>query len=223
MRARVFSDAGGTFALACAGMLDHQVAAAPWHTLAAWQHLAPKVNFVAAESAFERKFHSCTGGRALLNLLLACLSRQFGREIVAAVTRELNVSVALGSSSERTSGGPLPSYCGEALRETVRAIRSNLDEPLSIEQLCACGRGVSERTLHRLFRRHLGTTVFGYYRKCRLLHARELVRLTSLTITEVALAAGFQCATHFSQAYAREFGCTPRRERQDSGRPISRY
>ena len=49
---------------------------------------------------------------------------------------------------------------------------------------------------------------------CQLLHAQELLRRTPLTVTEAALAAGFQWATHFSQACAREFGCTPIQQRQ---------
>lgn len=215
--ARVFSDAGGTLALACAGILDHQVAAAPWHALAAWEYLAPKVRFLADDRAAGRKFHSCIGGRALLDLLLASLSGQFGRENAAAVARGLNVSPALWPATEHASCGRSPSRYGEVLDDAVRAMRSNLDEPLNIEQLCSLGRGVSERTLQRLFRRHLGASVFGYYRRCRLLHAREMLRLTPLSVTEVALAAGFQCATHFSQAYVRAFGCTPTRERRGSG------
>jgi AraC family transcriptional regulator, glycine betaine-responsive activator len=212
--ARVFSDAGGTLALASAGMLDRQVAAAPWQALAAWEYLAPKVRFLPAVRVAGRKFHSCTGGRALLDLLLACLSRQFGREVAATVANGLNVSVPLPPATETASRSCLPSRCGASLDEAVRAMRSNLAEPLNIEQLCFLGGGVSERTLQRLFRRHLGSSVFGYYRRCRLLHAREMLRLTPLTVTDVALAAGFQCATHFSQAYVREFGCTPTRERR---------
>lgn len=211
---RVYSDAGGTLALACAGMLDRQVAAAPWYAMAAWQHLAPRVRFVAADWAGEGKFRSSTGGPALLDLLLACLERQFGSEAAASVARSLGLTLGPGPS-EALCGG-LPKHGGRALHEAVRTIRSNLDEPLDIRQLCASSNA-SERTLQRLFRRYLGATICGYHRSCRLRHARELLRLTEMTVTQVALAAGFECAAHFSQAYAREFGCTPRRKRQITG------
>ena len=214
---RVYSDAGGTLALACAGMLDRQVAAAPWYAMAAWQHLAPRVRFLAADWAGERKFRSSTGGRALVDLLLAGIARQFGAGVAASV------ALSLGRTLWRVPGkasicGRLPSYGEGVLQEAVLAIRSNLDKPLDISQLCVRAKA-SERTLQRLFRRHLGTTIFGYHRTCRLRHARELLRLTQMTVTEVALAAGFQCAAHFSQAYARNFGCTPRRQRQMSRWP----
>lgn len=211
---RVYSDAGGTLALACAGMLDRQVAAAPWYAMAAWQHLAPRVRFLAADWAGESKFRSSTGGRALLDLLLACLAHQLGSEAAAAVARGLGLTLWT-LPGKASMYGRLPRDCGRALQQAVRVIRSKLDEPLDIAQLCI-RTNASERTLQRLFRRHLDTTIFGYHRACRLRHARELLRLTQVTITEVALAAGFQCATHFSQAYAREFGCTPTQQRQIS-------
>jgi hypothetical protein len=119
----------------------------PGSTLArpAWQYLAPKVTFMAADRAAGRKFHSCTGGRALLDMLLACLWRQFGREATASVARGLNVSVPVRPTVEGASYRHLPGHCRKALHEAMRAMRSNLDEPLSVEQLCARGGGVSER------------------------------------------------------------------------------
>jgi AraC family transcriptional regulator, regulatory protein of adaptative response / DNA-3-methyladenine glycosylase II len=51
--------------------------------------------------------------------------------------------------------------------------------------------GVSSRHLRRLFLDHLGVTPDGLARSARVHLARRLLDDTDLTVTEVALAAGF--------------------------------
>ena len=43
--------------------------------------------------------------------------------------------------------------------------------------------------------------------------ARDLLRQTSLSVLETALACGFASASHFSRAYRGRFGHSPRAER----------
>jgi transcriptional regulator GlxA family with amidase domain len=209
---RVFSAAGGTFALAAAGLLDGTAAAAPWWSVAAWHALAPNVRFAPTDWMEGGKFHTCLGGGALPRLLLRCMSRQFGVAVAATVARGLNIDIPAQASQAECWNG-VPAHRPPALRTAVRAMLCNLDASLDTSEICAAA-GVSERTLQRLFRRHLQATICTYYRACRLEHARELLRLTSHSITEIALSAGFESPTHFSQCYRRHFGLPPRRDRQ---------
>ena len=209
--ARAFSAAGATFALAAAGLLDGTAAAAPWRSIAAWRTLAPKVRFASTDWVEGGRFHTCLGGGSLPRLLLRCISRQFGVAVAAAVARGLNIEIPAQASQAECWNG-VPAHRPPALRTAVRAMLCNLDASLETSEICAVA-GVSERTLQRLFRRHLRATICTYYRACRLEHARELLRLTSHSITEVALMAGFESPTHFSQCYRKHFGLAPRRDR----------
>jgi transcriptional regulator GlxA family with amidase domain len=47
----------------------------------------------------------------------------------------------------------------------------------------------------------------------RLQHAKELLARTPMSITEVALAAGFTNPTHFAVRYSKAFGLSPSAER----------
>jgi len=210
---RVFSAGGGTFALARAGLLDGVVAVAPWQSVAAWRTQAPKVRFAPADWMEGSRFHTCLGGRALAWLLLRCISRQFGGAAAAGIARGLDIEVAAQTSQAECLSG-LPAHCHPALRDAARAIQRNLDMPLEVGKICTTAGGVSERTLQRLFSHHLRATICSYYRACRLEHARELLRLTSLSIIEIALMAGFESPTHFSQCYRRYFGLSPKRDRE---------
>ncbi len=73
--------------------------------------------------------------------------------------------------------------------------------------------GVSVRQLDRLFRRQMNTTFAAHYRAIRLERARDLLVQTALPLTEVALAAGFASASHFSRSFAAAYGYPPREER----------
>ncbi|MGL3210603.1 helix-turn-helix domain-containing protein [Bradyrhizobium sp. BR 1433] len=72
---------------------------------------------------------------------------------------------------------------------------------------------MSLRHLERLFRQHLGCSLGEHYLSLRLDRARDLVRQTSLSVLEIALACGFKSASHFSRTYRARFGQAPRAER----------
>jgi AraC family transcriptional regulator, glycine betaine-responsive activator len=217
--ARVLCAGGGIFALAATGLLDGQTVAAPWRSAAAWRALAPKVRFVRADWMEGSKFHSALGGRALARFLLQCIARQFDAATAGEIALALNMEFDPRRPPAARGQDRLPPRCPPALRAAIRAMHGSLDRSLEIGEICAANN-VSERTLQRLFRRNLRTTIGAYHRACRLEHARELLRLTPLSVIEVALTAGFESPTHFSQSYRRHsqsyrrhFGCTPRQDR----------
>jgi AraC family transcriptional regulator len=64
--------------------------------------------------------------------------------------------------------------------------------------------------LARVFRRCLGVTPGDYLRGRRLAHARALLRETRRPILDIAVACGFVDQSHFTSAFKRAFGVTPR-------------
>jgi AraC family transcriptional regulator of adaptative response / DNA-3-methyladenine glycosylase II len=73
--------------------------------------------------------------------------------------------------------------------------------------------GVSARHLRRLFTEHLGVTPDGLARSARVHFARRLLDDTDLTVTEIALAAGFGSLRQFNRACQEVFRESPRRLR----------
>ncbi len=65
----------------------------------------------------------------------------------------------------------------------------------------ACRLGVGERQLRRLFRRHLGASPVAVAQTRRILLARQLIVDTSLTMTEIAAAAGFGSLRRFNETF----------------------
>jgi AraC family transcriptional regulator, glycine betaine-responsive activator len=94
----------------------------------------------------------------------------------------------------------------------MAAMEKNLEEPLSLNQLCEVS-GLSLRHLQRRFAEVLGRSPTGFYRQLRLQRARKMLMRGSRSILEVAVANGFVSGAHFTRCYRAEYGRPPREER----------
>lgn len=99
------------------------------------------------------------------------------------------------------------------LREVVKLMDANLEEPLEMEQLAAYA-GRSRRQVERLFREQLGTTPQRYYLELRITEARRLLQHTEMSQVEVLVACGFVSPSHFSKCYSSFFGYRPSKEKR---------
>ena len=96
----------------------------------------------------------------------------------------------------------------EPLCRTVRLILEGaLDE--AGEACLAARLGLSARHLRRLFMTQLGITPDGLARSHRAHFARRLLDDADLSITEIALTAGYGSARQFNRDCLRIFGATP--------------
>jgi AraC family transcriptional regulator, regulatory protein of adaptative response / DNA-3-methyladenine glycosylase II len=85
----------------------------------------------------------------------------------------------------------------------------------SVEKL-ADRLGVGERQLRRLFLQHLGASPVVVAQTRRVLFAKQLIHDTSLSMTEVALAAGFNSLRRFNEVFHDLFHRPPSSLRRKS-------
>lgn len=113
------------------------------------------------------------------------------------------------------TGGPGPAPSLAYLSSARDYIRAHLGEPdLSLARV-ARAVGISERHLARIFSEE-GTTPARYVLESRLERARQLLAAPAhagVPVAEVAAAVGFVSAAHFSRAFRRHFGFSPREAR----------
>jgi AraC-like DNA-binding protein len=93
-----------------------------------------------------------------------------------------------------------------------RLLRDHFRSPLNLKQIAArCA--ISREHFIREFKLRYGETPGAMLRRLRLEHARATLRVTRLTVEEVALDAGFTGSNTFCRAYRHQFGLTPTAER----------
>ena len=74
---------------------------------------------------------------------------------------------------------------------------------------------LSPYELCRIFRRHTGYTIHQYLNQRRLCTALESVTMPSADLTDIALTLGYNSHSHFTSAFRKAFGVTPRALRAD--------
>ncbi len=82
------------------------------------------------------------------------------------------------------------------------------DMSLDVKQIGEVA-GQSPQNLNRIFRLHMGCSLWQYLMKLRLRHARELLETASVTVMEAAHLSGFADRSNFSKYFARAFGISP--------------
>jgi AraC family transcriptional regulator len=97
----------------------------------------------------------------------------------------------------------------QRLARTIEFMCSNFAQPLSLERLAAeaC---ISKFHFNRLFTRKVGVSPHRFLASLRLDAARQMLVTTDLSVAEVAAKCGYPAASHFSAAFVRRFGMTPR-------------
>jgi AraC-like DNA-binding protein len=114
--------------------------------------------------------------------------------------------------AEQKKSQPSPRLRRETIDSIYRARKilvSRLENAPSLLDL-AQTVGVSERTLRRGFQELFNTTVFGYLTNQRMEKAKNLLCFGQFSITEVAMIVGYSSSSHFTAAFKRQFGITPR-------------
>jgi len=151
-----------------------------------------------------------------LALILNLIAREHGARLAAAVWDSLALARTGDGNMRRPVTSAGPDYGGEhkpRLAEVIELMESNLEEPIEPDHLAALV-GISRRQMERLFQEYLDSSPSRYYLLLRLNRARELVRLSSMSITDIAAACGFVSTAHFSRCYRNHSGVPPRDERR---------
>ena len=169
----------------------------------------------------DRNRTTIAGGTAGLDMMLHDIMERHGQQLALEVAEQIVHTIREPNEPQRKSLGGTQKVLHRILRQAVALMENNLEEPLYIPDL-ARTVGVSQRKLERLFNKHMGISVVGFYRVMRLEFARVLLTNTSLAIREVSVACGYSSLSHFAKSFVAQFGKRPRdyRESWPESEPI---
>lgn len=125
------------------------------------------------------------------------------------------VARLMTGTSDRQTSGWLPAASIERVQQYVEA---HYAEPLAVARLASIA-GFSERHFARGFRAATSRTPMQFVMEVRIQNAKRLIREGRHSITETAYLCGFGQAQHFSAAFKKATGVTPR----DYMRSVSGY
>jgi AraC-like DNA-binding protein/quercetin dioxygenase-like cupin family protein len=132
-----------------------------------------------------------------------------GSALIEALFTQLVVRLARTYGEHASSGG----RCLLAVQKTIRHIEEKHAEAVELNVL-AKKAGMSLSTFKRAFKAVTGTSPIDYLLQVRLARACHLLRDSDKTVTEAALAAGFNDGNYFARQFRARMGCTPREWRE---------
>jgi transcriptional regulator GlxA family with amidase domain len=206
---RVVSVCSGAFLLAELGLLDGRRATTHWMGLDAMTERYPKVR-VEREALFVRdgRFWTSAGVASGIDLALAMVSHDLGRDIALAVARDLVLHlVRAGGQSQFAGPLSLQSHTPGGLEPLIPWLETQLHRDVTTAQM-AGALGMSERTFHRRCLAAFGKPPARLVSELRLERARVLL-IDRAPIKAVAAHCGFTDPAAFTAAFSRRFGAPP--------------
>ncbi|MBB3228232.1 AraC-like DNA-binding protein [Luteibacter sp. Sphag1AF] len=158
----------------------------------------------------------CRHGDAMLQQLVKLLMQSAHEDIQSAFARPLVQAIVerliVAGADDRIRRAParhpqaLASY---RMAHVIRYVREHLAEPVTLENM-AHAAGISPMHFAAQFRAATGKRPHHYLLEERVARAMELMRHTSWTLCQIALATGFGTQAHFCTVFKRYAGMTPR-------------
>lgn len=207
---RLASVCTGAFFLAEAGLLDGRRATTHW---AACRELAERYPRVAVEAdpIFVRdgRVYTSAGVTAGMDLALAMVEEDHGREVAVAVARELVMFVKRPGGQSQFS---VPLMVQTTDRQPLRDLQAWIGEhpgaDLSVEAL-ARRAAMSVRNFARVFTREVGMTPARFVERARVEAARRRLEDSSSSVEAVAGQCGFGSAEIMRRTFLRTVRVNP--------------
>lgn len=99
------------------------------------------------------------------------------------------------------------------LKQILDVLHTRFADPIRVQDLCAAGN-MSERSLHRLFIRHIGESLSDYLGRLRIGRACMWLVETERPIGVIAIDAGFSNLSNFNRRFRAARNMTPKEFRR---------
>lgn len=211
---RIASICIGAFALAATGLLDGKSATTHWQEADSFRarfpavRLNPEVLYVD-----EGQLLTSAGLSAGIDLCLYMVGRDYGASAAAGVARRMVVAMHRPGGQAQYARRPLPEDGG--LGPTLSWAVTEMHRPLTVGHM-ARHAGLPPRTFARQFRDQFHMTPMRWLADQRLLEARRLLEVTSLSVDDVAERCGLGSAATLRAHLARALGITPTEYRRSA-------
>jgi AraC family carnitine catabolism transcriptional activator len=207
--------------VAAAGLLDGHDVAVHWDNLQGFAESHPQCLAVTELYTVAPGRQTCAGHSAILDMMLHGIAAEQGETLATEIAAHLMLpGWRKGGESQpapwikaRRAGGP--TAADPVLERALALMEKTIEDPIPCGTI-ARRAGVTSRQLQRLFARALDTTPVRHYQRLRLSRAHALLQQTDLSVTEIAVSAGFNSLEHFCRLYRRQFNCRPRDDRRQS-------
>jgi transcriptional regulator GlxA family with amidase domain len=206
---RIAAVCTGAFVLAEAGLLNGRHVTTHWLHAPDLQRAFPDVK-LDADRIFihDGPIWTSAGMTAGLDLALALIEDDLGRDLATAVARKLVIYHRRGGGQSQFSTLLELAPQSDRIRNALTYARDNLHKPLTVPDLAEAAH-LSPRQFSRAFHAETGQSPAKAVENLRVDAARSLMEQSRHPIDTVARQTGFSDSAHMRRAFMRAFGQPP--------------
>lgn len=199
----------GVCFLAEAGLLDGKAATTHWHYFDQFQK-----DYAAVQ--LKRQYFITQAGNlycaasvnSLADLTVHFIQRFFGKTIASHVERHFSHEIRQAYETSGFFEAQENRHPDEDITQIQIWLQDNYQRDILFPQV-ASRFSMSARTLNRRFKNALGQTPLDYLQEIRINIAKDLLKTSNLSISEIADKVGYQDTGYFTALFRRKLATTP--------------
>lgn len=204
----------GVCFLAETGLLDERPATTHWHYFDEFATTYPKVQLKRQHFITQAGRLFCAASiNAQTDLTIHHIHRFYGQTVADHLGRHFSHEARQPFDQMSFNQDANTNHPDEAILQSQLWLSHHLsDTDVNFSKVAALF-GMSQRNYSRRFLRATDQTPSQYLQSIRLKEARELLRRSNFSISEIAFRVGYLDASYFTQLFKRENGVTPKQYR----------
>lgn len=195
--------------LAEAGLLDGKAATTHWHYFDQFQKDYPLAQLKRQYFITQAGNLYCAASvNSLADLTVHFIQRLFGKEIASHVERHFSHEIRRAYEASGFFEKEHNHHPDEDITQIQIWLQDNYYRDIVMTQL-AEKFGMSTRTLNRRFKTALGISPLDYLQEVRINIAKDLLKTSNLSISEIVDKVGYQDTGFFTHLFKKHMATTP--------------
>lgn len=137
-------------------------------------------------------------------------------DFLSLLAQAVSLCAMIGRQIESSHTTPEAKQAWPIIWNMTSFIHKKYDEKITLDDIAFAG-SVCRSKCCELFMKHIGQTPNAYVTRYRIHISGQMLRESNRSITEIALACGFQNASYFAQVFRKETGFSPKQYRASNG------
>lgn len=195
--------------MAEAGLLDGRPATTHWHYFDQFEEDYPKVHLKRDYFITQADEVYCAASiNSLADLTVHFIQRLYGQSIAHHIERHFSHEIRRAYESMRYFEGSTDKHSDETVLQIQLWLQDNYQKDVKFAEL-AEQFDMSVRSMNRRFKLATGKSPLRYLQEIRMSIARDLLKTSNLSISEIAYSVGYHDLGHFSALFKKSFSATP--------------